>query len=64
MYIIICETDRQSKCDASDRVLRAGALGWSCSQARGMEWGGRWDGGSGWGTHVNSVWQKNYNIVK
>ena len=29
-----------------------------------MGWGGRWDGGSGWGTHVNTwliqvnVWQK------
>ena len=42
------------------QVLRAGALGWP----RGMGWGGRWEGGSGWGTHVNpwlihvSVWQK------
>ena len=30
----------------------------------GMGWGGRWEGGSGWATHVNSwlihvsVWQK------
>ena len=31
------------------QVLRAGALGWP----RGMGWGGRWEGGSGWGTHVN-----------
>ena len=42
------------------QVLRAGALG----RPRGMEWGGRWEGGSGWGTHVNpwlihvNVWQK------
>ena len=41
-------------------VLRAGALG----RPRGMGWGGRWEGGSGWGTHVNpwlihvNVWQK------
>jgi len=49
------------------RVLKAGVLG----QPRGMRWGGRGRGGSGWGTpvhqwliHVN-VWQKNYhNIVK
>ena len=27
MYITICEIDRQSKFDAWDRVLRAGALG-------------------------------------
>ena len=42
------------------QVLRAGALG----RPRGMGWGGRQEGGSGWGTHVNpllihvSVWQK------
>ena len=60
MYIIICETDGQSRFDAWDRVLRAGALGWS----KGMGWGGRWEEGSGWGTHVRpwlihvNVWQK------
>ena len=60
MYIIIYETDHQSRFDAWDRVLRAGTLGWS----RGMGWGGRWEGGSEWRTHVNSwlihisVWQK------
>ena len=31
------------------RLLRAGALG----RPRGMGWGGRREGGSGWGTHVN-----------
>ena len=42
------------------QVLRAGALG----RPRGMGWGGRQEGGSGWGTHVNpwlihvNVWQK------
>ena len=42
------------------QVLRAGALG----RPRGMGWGGRWEGGSGWGIHVNpwlihvNVWQK------
>ena len=35
MYIIICETDHQSRCDAWDRVLGAGALG----LPRGMGWG-------------------------
>ena len=60
MYIIICEIDHQSRLDAWDRVLRAGALGWPL----GMGLGGRWEGGSGWGTHVHpwlihvNVWQK------
>ena len=42
------------------QVLRAGALG----RPKGMGWGGRWEGASGWGTHVNpwlihvNVWQK------
>ena len=42
------------------RVLGAGALG----RPRGMGWVRRWEGGSGWGTHVNpwlihvNVWQK------
>ena len=59
-YIIICKIDRQTGCDAWGRVLRAGALG----QLWGMGWGGRWEGGSGWGTHVHpwlihvNVWQK------
>ena len=33
-------------------MLRAGALG----QPRGMEWGGRREEGSGWGTHVYLWW--------
>ena len=39
MYIIICETNRQSRFDTWHRVLGAGALGWP----RGMGWGGRWE---------------------
>ena len=48
------------------QVLRAGTLG----RPRGMGWGGRWEGGSGWGTHVNSwlihvnVWQKPLQYCK
>ena len=66
MYIIKCETDRQSRFDAWNRVLRAGALGWP----RGMGWGGRWEGRSGWGTHVYlwrihvNVWQKPLQYCK
>ena len=48
------------------QVLRAGALG----RPRGMGWGGRWEGGSGWRTHVNpwlihvNVWQKPLQYCK
>ena len=60
MYITICEIDCQSRFDAWDRVLRAGALWWPW----GMGLGGRWEGGSGRGTHVHpwlihvNVWEK------
>ena len=48
------------------QVLGAGALG----RPRGMGWEGRWEGGSGWGTHVNpqlihvNVWQKPLQYCK
>ena len=32
-----------------EKVLGPGALG----KPRGSGWRGRWEGGSGWGTHVN-----------
>ena len=48
------------------QVLGAGVLG----RPRGTGWRGRWDGGSGWGIHVNpwlihvSVWQKPLQYCK
>ena len=48
------------------QVLGPGALG----RPRGMGWGGRREGGSGWGTHVNpwlihvNVWQKPLQYCK
>ena len=48
------------------QVLRLGALG----KPRGSRWRGRWEGGSGWGTHVNpwlfhlNVWQNPLQIKK
>ena len=48
------------------QVLRPGALG----RPRGMGRGGRWEEGSGWGTHVNpwlihvNVWQKPLQYCK
>ena len=48
------------------QVLGAGALG----RPRGMGWRGRWEGGSGWGTHVTpwliyvNVWQNPLQYCK
>ena len=48
------------------QVLGPGALG----RPRGIGWGGRWEGGSGWGTHVNpwlihvNVWQNPLKYCK
>ena len=56
----------QSMFDTGYRMLGAGARGLS----REMIWGGRWEGGSGLGTHVHpwqihvNVWQNQYSIVK
>ena len=66
IYNIIYETSRQSRFDARYWMLGAGALG----RPWGMVWGGRWEEGSGWGTHVYlwwihfDIWQNQYNIVK
>ena len=45
----IYETSHQSRFDAWNRGLRAVVLG----QPWGIGWGGRWEGGSGWGTHAH-----------
>ena len=48
------------------QVLRPGALG----RPRGIGWSGRWEGGLGWGLHVNpwlihvNVWQKPLQYCK
>ena len=48
------------------QVLRPGVLG----RPRGIAWNGRWEGGSGWGIHVNpwlihvNVWQKPLQYCK
>ena len=60
------ETSRQSRFDARYWMLGVGALG----RPRGMEWGGRREEGSGWGTRVYlwrihfDIWQNQYNTVK
>ena len=58
--------NRQSMFNTGYRILGADAQGWS----REMTWDGRWEGGSGLGTHVHpwqihvNVWQNQYRIVK
>ena len=64
MYLIKCETDRQSRLDAWDKC--SGLEHWDDPEG----WGGRWWWGSGWGTHVNTwlihvnVWQKPLQYCK
>ena len=45
MYLATSKTDDQCKLNARSRAPKASALG----QSRGIGWGGRWEGGSGWG---------------
>jgi hypothetical protein len=51
-WTIIYEMRCQSRFDALYWMLGASALG----RPRGMEWGGRREEGSGWGTHVYHWW--------
>ena len=66
MILYMFQPSHQSRFDARYWMLGVGALG----QPRGMEWGGRREEGSGWGTcvylwwiHID-IWQNQYNIVK
>ena len=49
IYIIKGETDHQPRFGCMKQVLGPGALG----RPRGIRWRARWEGGSGWGIHVN-----------
>ena len=48
---------RQNPIPVSSWMLGAGALG----RPRGMQWGGRREEGSGWGTHVY-LWRIHFDI--
>ena len=41
--------------------MRQGAQGWCTGMPCGIGWGGRWEGGSGWGIHVH-LWQIHVNV--
>ena len=64
MSITICEIDHQSKFDAWNRALKAGALG----QTRGMGWEGGGKGVQDGGHMYTHGWfmssKNHYNIVK
>ena len=61
LYVCMCvymyEMSCQSRFDARYWMIGAGALG----RPRGMEWGGRREEGSGWGTHVY-LWRIHFDI--
>ena len=63
-YLVWNRSPAQAGC--MRQVLRPGALG----RPRGIWWRGRWQGGSGWGIHVNpglihvNVWQKPLQYCK
>ena len=52
------------------RCMKQGTQGRCTGTTRGMGWGGRWEGGSGWGTHVRpwlihvNMWQKPLQYCK
>ena len=54
----------------SDFAAHCPVLFKKTKRPRGMVWGGRREGGSGWGTRVHpwqmhvDVWQNQYNFVK
>ena len=56
MYIIYGETST-ARVGCMRQVLGPGALG----RPRGIGWRGRWEGGSGWGTHV-TPWQIHVSV--
>ena len=58
MYIIKGETDHQPRWMHETRA-RAWCTG--MTQRDGMCWGARWEGGSGWGIHINP-WLIHVNI--
>ena len=50
--------------------MRQGAQDWCTGMTLRDGWGGKWEGGSGWGTHVHpwlihvNVWQKPLQYCK
>ena len=53
----ICCSLETAQVGCMRQALGPGALG----RARGIGWRGRWEGGAGWGTHVNP-WLIHFNV--
>ena len=49
LKMILAKFYHLQKLSITEKKLKNGALG----KPRGSGWRGRWEGGSGWGTHVN-----------
>ena len=56
MYIIYSET-----ITSPGWMHETSAQTWALGRPRGIGWRGRWEGGSGWGTHVNP-WLIHFNV--
>ena len=65
-----CKLSYVKRISSPGSMHDTGCSGLVHSEDLGMGWGGRWEGVSGWGTHVKpwwihvNVWQNQYNIVK
>ena len=57
IYKILLRNRSPAQVGCMRQVLGPGALG----RPRGIGWRGRWEGGSGWGTHVNP-WLIHVNV--
>ena len=64
-----CILSRVKQITSPGWMHETSAWTWALGRPRGIRWRGRWEGGSGWGIHVNpwlihvSVWKNHYNIV-
>ena len=59
-----CILSRVKQITSPGWIHETGARTWCTGKTRGIGWRGRWEVGTGWGTHVNpwlthvNVWQK------
>ena len=65
-----CILSRVKQITSPGWMHETSAQAWCTGKTRGIGWRGRWEGGSGWGIHVNpwlihvNVWQKQLQYCK